>query len=68
MDAQKMFDDMMAHFAVGGRVMISTYLKHTLAAPKHAKMFKVAGKRPSLFMQRGKNWDCIDYCAIRFVD
>ena len=51
-----------AQFASGKDVYISTYLKSTRYRPKHADMFR-AGKTGA-YVQRGKNWDCIDFCNL----
>ena len=48
----------------GLRVQVSTHLRSTVYDERHAGMFKASGR--SLYVQRGKNWDCIDYCSIRF--
>lgn len=48
----------------GLRVQVSTYLRSTVYDSRHAEMFKA--KDHSLYVQRGKAWDCIDYCSIRF--
>lgn len=48
----------------GLRVQVTTYLKSTVYDGRHLAMFKATEK--SLYVQRGKNWDCIDYCGIRF--
>jgi len=48
----------------GLRVQVSTHLQSTVYDQRHAEMFKAKGN--SLFVQRGKSWDCIDYCSIRF--
>jgi hypothetical protein len=48
----------------GLRVQVSTHLKSTIYDSRHVGMFKVSGN--SLYAQRGKKWDCIDYCSIRF--
>ncbi len=50
--------------AAGMRVQVSTHYKSTVYEPKHVGMFKLADG--SLYVQRGKSWDCIDYCSIRF--
>lgn len=47
----------------GGTVVIATNLKATQYGPKHIGMFKAT--RTGAYVQHGKRWDCIDYCAIR---
>ena len=51
-----------ARLAAGDDVYISTYLRSTRYQPKHADMFKAF--KNGAFVQRGKNWDCIDGCKI----
>lgn len=52
------------HLSAGKKVMVATAYRAWVFGPKHRDMFKTDGK--SLYMQRGKSWDCIDYAAIRF--
>lgn len=49
--------------AKGRTVQITTYTKAVRYKAVHAEMFKAT--RNGAFVQRGKSWDCIDYCAIR---
>jgi hypothetical protein len=51
-------------FAKGGAVQIVTHLKATTYQSKHAEMFKF--DRFSAYVARGKRFDCIDFCQIRF--
>jgi hypothetical protein len=51
-------------FAKGGWVQVATVLRVTTYQPKHAHHFKFG--RFSVYVARGKHWDCIDFCAIRF--
>lgn len=46
----------------GCTIMVSTHLKATQYTAKHADMFKAT--KSGLYVRRGKNWDCIDYCKI----
>lgn len=50
------------HLAAGRTIYIATALKAWKLSKKHAAMVKVSGE--SIYLQRGKNWDCIDYCQI----
>jgi len=54
-----------AHLEAGGKVVIGTYTRATVYSKNHADMFRAT--RSGLFVRRGKHWDCIDYCAIRFL-
>lgn len=51
--------------ASGGMVMIATYTQAKQYDKRHAGMFKAT--KSGAFVQRGKSWDCIDYCGIRFA-
>ena len=62
--ARKKVRDIRQHLEAGGTVVISTWAKHTKADKRHVDMFR--SSRSGAYMQRGKNWDNIDYCAIRF--
>lgn len=63
--AAEKLNKIQTHLAVAAnKVLVATAWKATLYSTKHIGMFKVAGT--SLYVQRGKVWDCIDYCAIRF--
>jgi len=48
----------------GRRVQVSTHLKSTVYDERHIAMFRTM--KNSLYVQRGRAWDCIDYCSIRF--
>jgi hypothetical protein len=52
--------------AAGGRVVVGTMTKATVFNTKHVEMFKAA--KSGAYVQRGKGWDCIDFCAVKFVD
>jgi hypothetical protein len=49
------------HLAAGRNVYIQTCTRATKLSRKHAEA-KGAGN--SIYLQRGKHWDCIDYCKI----
>lgn len=52
-----------AQLGAGKTVQVATALKATRYTAKHLDMFKAA--RNGAFVQRGKNWDCIDGCDVR---
>lgn len=57
--------DIQEHLAEpSGRVMVATYLRATVYDRRHAGMFALRGGR--LHVARGRSWDCIDGCAIKF--
>lgn len=53
-----------SHLNAGGKVMIGTATRHTTYDKRHVDMFRAT--RTGAFAQRGKNWECIDFCGIRF--
>jgi hypothetical protein len=54
-----------AHLTSGGKVVVGTYTRATIYSWKHADSFRAT--HSGLYVRNGKHWDCIDYCAIRFV-
>ncbi len=68
--ATETFDKIKADLAAGKTVTVSTSMRVTVITPKTAKkwdknghiLFKIIGS--SLYMARGNNFDCIDFCAI----
>ena len=63
---KKIFYSIINHLNNNGDVLICTYTKATKYQKKHIAMFKL-GKSGSVYVQRGKNWDCIDYTGIKFI-
>jgi hypothetical protein len=61
--ARRMFRFIAANLTAGNSVQITTYTKSTVYKAKHVDMFKLKGA--SVWVQRGKTWDCIDLCHIR---
>ena len=53
------------HLASGGRVVVGTYTRATIYSRGHADMFRATCSGP--YVRSGKQWDCVDYCAVRFV-
>ena len=54
-----------AHLTSGGKVLVCTYTRATVYSRRHADMFRATSSR--LYVRKGTHWDCIDYCAIRFL-
>lgn len=54
-----------AHLAAGGKVVVGTYTRATVYGSRHTSLFHATSS--GLYVQSGKRWDCIDYCAIRFL-
>lgn len=50
----------------GGLVRIGTATRYTDLLPKHRDMVWI-GKSGSLYLRRGKNSDCIDYCSFQYA-
>lgn len=63
---RKLLRKMHATWDAGGLVRIGTATRYTDLKPKHRDMVRL-GKSGSLYMQRGKAWDCIDYCSFQFA-
>lgn len=61
--ARKRIAWVIAHLEAGRMVQLTTYTRATRYTKKHAAMFKAT--RAGAFVQRGKSWDCIDYCDLR---
>ena len=53
------------HLKNGKVIMVCTPLRVTQYGKKHIAMFKM-DKAGSVYAQRGKKWDCIDYTTIKF--
>jgi hypothetical protein len=63
-NGKKTFNAIINHLQNNGEVYICTYTKAIKYQSKHINMFKL-GKSGSVYVQRGKNWDCIDYAGIK---
>ena len=53
------------HLAAGRTVYICSMTHITKLTAKHANMVKAT--KSGAWLQRGKRWDCIDYCGIRIT-
>jgi hypothetical protein len=62
--ARSRYRSIVAHLQAGGSVQLVTYTRATQYGPKHLGFFKISGS--SIYVQRGKSWDCIDFTPIRF--
>jgi hypothetical protein len=54
-----------AHLTSGGRVLVGTYTRAIVYSGKHVDLFRATSS--GLYVRKGKHWECIDYCAIRFL-
>ena len=61
--ARKQAAEIIMHLNNGGIVMIGNHLKAWQLDKRHVSMIKAT--KTGLYMQRGKNWDCIDGCSIK---
>ena len=50
-------DELNAHLAGGGCVVVATHLRHTHYLPKHAGVFE--DRRGTLYVRRGRGADCL---------
>lgn len=64
---KKLYNAITNHLNNDGTVLICTYTKATKYQQKHINMFKL-GKSGSVYVQRGKNWDCIDFVGIKLIN
>jgi hypothetical protein len=60
--ARRMFRFIVANLEAGNSVSLTTYTRSVNYKAKHKDMFKLAGS--SVYVQRGKHWDCIDLCRV----
>lgn len=56
---RKMFRFILANLEAGNSVSLTTYTRSVNYKAKHKDMFKL-GASGSVYVQRGKAWDCID--------
>lgn len=56
--ARRMFRFIISNLAAGNSVSLTTATRSTNYKAKHIDMFRLAGG--SVYVQRGKNWDCIN--------
>ena len=63
---RRLYRQMVATWDRGGFVRIGTATRYSDLRAKHREMVKLA-PTGSLFMQRGKRWDCIDFCNFQFT-
>jgi len=54
-----------AHLASGGKVVVETCNRATVYSRRHAGLFRATSS--GLLVRNGRHWDCIDYCALRFI-
>lgn len=60
--ARKRIAFIKARLAAGAVVTVATQTHAWHYRQKHADMFKAT--KSGAFVQRGKRWDCIDWCSI----
>jgi hypothetical protein len=64
-DARKLVNEIQSVLSEGGYVVMATYLKAWQYDQRHVGMFKAT--KSGAYVLRGKKWECIDYCGIRFA-
>lgn len=64
MTTQERYDKIVETLKAGGAVIVATYTKATMFKAKHIDLFKFANG--SIYAKYGRNWLCIDGCALRF--
>lgn len=62
-NARKMFSYIMTNLHAGKIVVVASMTTATKYDRRHVKMFKVT--KTGVFVQHGKRWDCINFCAIK---
>lgn len=73
MTAQEKLDKIMQAIQAGRTLYIGTYTRCTKIDAACVKRFEKVGASVlkasgnSLYVARGRNWDCIDGCAIRIA-
>lgn len=62
---QEKFSAIVGHLNAGRTVQFSTYLVALRVTKKHLDggMIKLVGN--DILIQRGKRWDCVNFCAVR---
>ena len=64
MTRQEKYDKIIETLKADGAMIVATHTKATQYGQKHLSMFRLTAD--GLYVQRGKHWDCIDGCALRF--
>jgi hypothetical protein len=60
--ARELHSRIRAHLARGGCVLVATHTKVWI----HRDPERFQCRRDGVYVRRGQQWDCINYCAIRF--
>lgn len=61
--ARKLVKYIQSNLEAGNVVVIATHTRAVQYKNVHVGMFKAT--RTGAYVQRGKHWDCIDYCAVK---
>lgn len=62
---KKLFARMNQAWDNGGFVRVGTATRYTDYKAKHREMLRM-GESGSLYVARGKRWDCLDFCSFQF--
>ena len=63
---RKLLARMVQTWDAGGFVRIGTALKFWDLHSKHRDLIRL-DKSGSLYMARGRHWECVDYCSFQFA-
>lgn len=63
--ARKQIAFIVSNLNAGNEVAICTQTRATVFKAKHVNMFKAT--KSGAYVQRGKSWDCIDFCGIKVL-
>lgn len=55
----------LTHLERGGTVLLCTAYRVTKITAKHSSMLRAVPD--GLYIQRGKNWECLNFTTIRFA-
>lgn len=63
--ARKRINWIVTQLSDGKTVYVVTHMNATAYTLKHVAMFKATNT--GAYVQRGRGWDCIDFCGLRAV-
>lgn len=68
MTIQEKFEKIKTHLNAGRTVQFSTYMVALRVTKKHLDtgLIKLSGN--NILIQRGKRWDCVNFCAVRIFE
>lgn len=63
MENKKLYNRILSEIAKGLAIQVTTYTKSKIYT--RAEQFKLG--KTGVYAQRGKHWDCINFCSIRSI-